>query len=125
MNKAWEINIVEEAIKEYKELDGSVKKQVLAGIIKVSKAPLPSPNGYGKPLGNRNGNNLTGFFKIKYKSIGIRVVYTLVLEEKVMNIIVISERDDDYCYKFVAKTHRLACGMKAAFLLLDNYIEYI
>ena len=100
MNKAWEINIVEEAIKEYKELDGSVKKQVLAGIIKVSKAPLPSPNGYGKPLGNRNGNNLTGFFKIKYKSIGIRVVYTLVLEEKVMNIIVISERDDDYCYKF-------------------------
>ena len=28
-------------------------------------------------------------------------------------------------YKFVAKTHRLACGMKAAFLLIDNYIEYI
>ncbi len=25
----------------------------------------------------------------------------------------------------MAKTHRLACGMKAAFLLIDNYIEYI
>lgn len=27
------------------------------------------------------------------------------------------------CYKFVAKTHRLAYGMKATFLLLDFYID--
>ena len=52
-------------IKRLKEAYGA---QVLAGIVKVSKAPLPSPNGYGKPLGNKNGNNLTGFFKIKYPS---------------------------------------------------------
>ena len=63
---------------------------MLAGILKVSEAPLPSPHGYGKPLGNKWGNNLTGFFKIKYKGIVIRVVYTLVLEEAVMNIVVIS-----------------------------------
>ena len=84
---------------------GSLRKQVLAGIIKVSKAPLPSPNGYGKPLGNKNGNNLAGFFKIKYRGIGIRVVYTLVVDEAVMNIIVISERDDNYCYDLAAKLY--------------------
>ena len=74
-------------------------------IPKVSKAPLPSPNGYGKPLGNKKGNNLTGFFKIKYRGIGIRVVYTLVLDKMTMNIMVISQRDDNYCYDFVAKLY--------------------
>ena len=101
----WKIRISDEAKKDYRRLDGSLRKQVLAGIIKVSKAPLPSPNGYGKPLGNKNGNNLTGFFKIKYRGIGIRVVYTLVVDEAVMNIIVVSERDDNYCYDLAAKLY--------------------
>lgn len=102
---AWKIRITEEAKKDYNKLEGSVCKQVLAGIVKVSHAPLPSPNGYGKPLGNKNGNNLTGFFKIKYRGIGIRVVYTLVVDEMVMNIIVISQRDDNYCYELAAKMY--------------------
>lgn len=56
---AWKICIADEAKKDYQKIEGSIKKQVLAGIVKVSKASLPSPNGYGKPLGNKNGNNLT------------------------------------------------------------------
>ena len=103
--RAWNIRITEEAKKDYNKIEGSVRKQLLAGIIKVSKAPLPGPNGYGKPLGNKKGNNLTGFFKIKYKGIGLRVVYTLVLEYMVMNIVVISQRDDDYCYELAAKLY--------------------
>jgi len=103
---AWRIRITEEARKDYLKVEGSLKKRVLAGILKVSKAPLPNPDGYGKPLGNKNGNNLTGFFKIKYRGIGIRVVYTLVLEETVMNIIVISERDDNYCYDLAAELYQ-------------------
>lgn len=67
---------------------------------------MPHPNGYGKPLGNKNGNNLTGFFKIKYRGIGIRVIYTLVVEEKIMNIIVISARDDNYCYDMAALLYK-------------------
>lgn len=104
--RGWSIHIAEEALKDYHNLDGSVRKQVLAGIVKVSKAPLPSPNGYGKPLGNKSDNNLTGFFKIKYKGIGIRVVYTLVLDEKTMNIVVISVRDDNFCYDLAAKLYK-------------------
>ena len=102
---AWNIRITDEAKKDFKKIEGSVRKQVLAGILKVSKMPLPSPNGYGKPLGNKKGNDLTGFFKIKYKGIGIRVVYTLVLDKRIMNIVVISQRDDNYCYDFVAKLY--------------------
>lgn len=101
----WNIRITDEAKKDYEKIEGSIRKQVLAGILKVSKAPLPSPNGYGKPLGNKNGNNLTGFFKIKYRGIGIRVVYTLVVDKMAMNIMVISQRDDNYCYDLVAKLY--------------------
>lgn len=104
--KRWPIKIADEAIKEFQKLDGSIKKQVLAGIVKVAGAPLPSPNGYGKPLGNKNGNNLTGFFKIKYRNIGIRVVYTLVLDKGIMNVLVISERDDNYCYELASKLYQ-------------------
>lgn len=102
---AWKIRITDEAKKDYIKIEGSIRKQVLAGIVKVSQAPLPSPNGYGKPLGNKNGNNLTGFFKIKYRGIGIRVVYTLVVDKMVMNIVVISLRDDNYCYELAAKLY--------------------
>ena len=101
----WEIRITDEAKKDYGKLEGSIRKQVLAGIVKVSKAPLPSPEGYGKPLGNKKGNDLTGFFKIKHQGIGIRVVYTLAVDKMTMNIIVISQRDDNYCYDLAAKLY--------------------
>lgn len=101
----WNIRITNEAKKGYEKIEGSIRKQVLAGIVKVSKAPLPSPNGYGKPLGNKGGNDLTGFFKIKYRGIGIRVVYTLVVDKMLMNIIVISQRDDNYCYDMAGKLY--------------------
>ena len=60
--KRWNIKITKEAKKDFQQLDNSLKKQVAAGIIKVARAPLPSPHGYGKPLGNKNGKNLTVFF---------------------------------------------------------------
>lgn len=41
----WKIRITNEAKKDYSKLEGSIRKQVLAGIVKVSKAPLPSPKG--------------------------------------------------------------------------------
>lgn len=95
----WIVKYIPESKKELQDLDNGIKKQVFAGIRKVSRNPLPRPDGYGKPLGNKNDNNLTGLFKIKYKGIGIRVIYTLIKEKKIMQIITISARDDNYCYK--------------------------
>ncbi len=106
LNNNWQIRIADEAKKDYFKLDGSVRKQVLAGILKVSEAPLPSPNGYGKPLGNKSGNNLTKFLKIKFRKIGIRIVYTLVLEEHIMNVLVICERDENFCYDMAIRLYQ-------------------
>jgi len=45
----WNIRFCPEAVKDIKKLDNSLKKQVLAGIRKVSRNPLPqSEGGYGK-----------------------------------------------------------------------------
>lgn len=96
----WDVKFCDESIKDLKKLDNSIVKQVLAGIKKVSKNPLPqNEGGYGKPLGNHNDTELTGFFKVKYRGIGIRVVYTLVRDKSVMNIIVISLRADLESYR--------------------------
>ena len=98
----WTIKYHPEALKELDNLDGSVRNQVLKGIIKVSANPVSqSEGGYGKPLGNKGGTNLTGFYKIKFKRIGIRVVYKLIKDEitNEMYILVISARADEQVYK--------------------------
>ena len=102
----WQIKITNETRNDFNNFDKGIKGQILKGIFKVSKNPLPKPDGYGKPLGNKSGNNLMGFFKIKYRDIGIRVVYTLITDKEIMNIVVISERDDNYCYEMAAKLYK-------------------
>ena len=75
----------------YGGLEGSQRKQVLKAIQKVSQNPLPDyEGGYGKPLGNKSGNNLSGYYKIKLLKLGIRVVYTITRNKETMREIVIS-----------------------------------
>lgn len=60
----WSVEFLEEAKKDMKKLERSASLQVLKGIQKVSRNPLPvQEGGYGKPLGNKNGANLTNLFK--------------------------------------------------------------
>src|SRR6056297_1377191 len=100
----WKIKFCPEAKADLIKIYHSLVKIILSGIKKVSTNPLPqSEGGYGKPLGHIGNINLTGFFKIKYRGIGIRVVYTIVRESRVMNIIVISLREKNRSYKQAQK----------------------
>jgi len=54
-------------------------------------------------LGNKNGVNLTNLLKIKFRDLGIRVVYKIERMEDVMKIIVISARTDEQVYREAAK----------------------
>ena len=99
MNK-WEVEYIEEAVKDLKSLTKTNQIQVLKAIEKVSENPLPDyQGGYGKPLGNKMGINLSGYQKIKLKKAGLRVVYALQQEKEIMKIIIISVRDDEKVYK--------------------------
>ena len=98
------IEFLEEAKRDLKKLDHSVQVQVLKGIRKVSKNPLPvQEGGYGKPLGNKTGVNLTNLLKIKFRDLGIRVVYKTIQVDNVMKIIVVSARTDEQVYKEAGK----------------------
>ena len=100
----WGIEFLEEAEKDMKKLDHSAQVQVLKGIRKVSQNPLSvEEGGYGKPLGNKIGINLTNLMKIKLRDIGIRVVYKIERIEGIMKIIVISARTAEQVYKEAAK----------------------
>ena len=101
---SWEIKYTNDANNDLAELDGSQKKQVLKAVRKVSENPLSSSDGgYGKPLGTKQGRNLTGLLKIKLVDLGIRVVYRLIRTETNMQIIVIAARSDDEVYEIAAK----------------------
>lgn len=96
----WSIEFLEEAKKDLKKLDHSVQLQVLKGIRKVAQNPLPvQEGGYGKPLGNKTGTNLTNLLKIKFRDLGIRVVYKTMRVDGIMKIIVIPARSDEQVYK--------------------------
>lgn len=100
----WSIEFLEEAEKDMKKLERSAQVQVLKGIRKVSKNPLPTKEGgYGKPLGNKSGTNLTNLMKIKFRNLGIRVVYKVEQVDGVMKIIVVSTRTDEQVYKEAEK----------------------
>lgn len=100
----WSIEFLEEAEKDMKKLDHSAQIQVLKGIRKVSQNLLTTEEGgNGKPLGNKNGNNLTNLMKIKFRDLGIRVVNKVERIGGVMKIIVVSARTDEQVYKEAAK----------------------
>ena len=100
----WEIHYSDEAKTDLRDLDGSQLKSVLKAIKKVSQNPLPvNEGGYGKPLGNKHGKDLTGLCKIKLMKEGIRVVYALIRTETTMKIVVIAARSDDEGYEVAAQ----------------------
>jgi len=102
--KRWDVEFTDEAAKDRKSLDTSARNQVDKAIYKVSQNPLPkNEGGYGDPLGNKQGKNLTGLCKIKLKKIGIRIVYRIIRNDEIMKIVVIAARADDEVYEIAAK----------------------
>lgn len=87
---SWEIEYIREAKKDLKKLDPYNRKLILKAIEKTAERPMPPPDGIGKPLGNHASSKLSGFYKIKLRDLGYRVVYQLIQEKEHMRIIIIS-----------------------------------
>ncbi len=95
----WKIEYIKEAQRDLKNLDPQNRRLILKAIQKTAERPLSPPDGIGKPLGNHSATKLNGYYKIKLRDIGYRVVYGLVRENNVMKVIVISIRDDELVYR--------------------------
>jgi len=96
-----EIKFIPEAAKEYKSLDGSIKKLVDEKLEALEENPY-----LGEALGNKNNIDLTGYYKIYiYKKI-YRIVYRITEDEKNIEIIEIwgiGKRDRMAIYHDVGK----------------------
>lgn len=100
----WNLTFTEEAEEDLADLDYSQRAIVAKSLQKVLKNPLPnSEGGYGKPLGNKGGLNLTGCLKIKFRALGIRAIYRLIRQENEMQMLVIGLRADDEVYRIADK----------------------
>jgi len=77
-----EIQFINEAAKDYKELDGSIKKLVDDKLEKLVNNPY-----LGEELGNKNNIDLTGYYKIYvYKKI-YRIIYRITPDQNNIEII--------------------------------------
>ena len=108
----WQVEWLDEAKKDMRKLGKAEQIQVLKGIEKVRTNPLPtSQGGYGKPLRNAERTKLSRLCKIKFRDIGIRVVYKPLLRNGIMTIIVVGIRSDSDAY-IKANKRRKEYGLK-------------
>ena len=86
-----------DAAKEVARLDNRVKLLVLKQIKKLSITP-----GLGSELGNRHGINLSGYRKLYADKKKIRIVYKIVDEKVLVQIIAIGKREGMEVYQKAA-----------------------
>ncbi len=100
----WRLEFLPEAQKEFEALARNQRILVAKALKKVQQNPVSIyEGGYGKPLGNKGGTDLSGLFKIKLKAAGLRVVYKLIQTETEMLVVVVGARADDEVYKIAEK----------------------
>lgn len=96
----WSLKFLPEAQKDFERLAGNQRILVAKALKKVQQNPLSIyEGGYGKPLGNKGGTDLSGLMKIKLRDAGLRIVYKLIRTETEMIVVVIGARADDEVYQ--------------------------
>ncbi len=99
---AYKIEFLPVAAKDFDDLAGSVKNQAAKKIDALTENPL-----LGKPLGNKFGIDLTGFYKLYFAKKKYRIVYRLIGEHvEVIEVVGIGKRDKAEVYKLIAKRLR-------------------
>ena len=94
----YEIKFHPAALKEFCELDGSIKKLVKKQLDKLKTSPL-----LGEELGNKNGYDLSGYRKMYACKKQIRIVYSVIENILIVKIIAIGKREDMEVYATAAE----------------------
>jgi len=92
----WKVKLTDEARADFKALDGRQKIPVAKQLAKLERDPP-----IGKHLGNKMGMDLTGYYKLYADNKRIRIVYSI--EDDLIKIIAIGEREDLEVYQLASK----------------------
>ena len=96
---AYKIEFIPEALEDFDKLDSSLKSQVKKKIDKLSENPY-----IGKPLSNKAGKDLSGFYKLYFYKKKYRIVYRIIEDRiEVVQIWGIGRRDKGKIYNTVFK----------------------
>ena len=93
----YELEFLSEALKEWKTLDGSVKKQFK----KKLAERLLNPFVPAAKLSGRENR-----YKIKLRAVGYRLVYEVIDSELVVVVIAVGKRENSLVYKKAADRQR-------------------
>lgn len=94
----YRVFLTEDAVVDFKRLDGSVKKLVAKQLKKLEESPH-----LGQSLGNTAGFDLPGYYKMYAAKKSIRIVYRIVEEEVIVEVVGIGRRADFEIYAEVAR----------------------
>lgn len=94
----YKVFLTEDAVADFKGLDGSVKKLVAKQLKKLEDAPH-----LGQPLGNMADFDLSGYYKMYAARKSIRIVYHIVEEEVFVEVVGIGRRADFEVYAEVVR----------------------
>ena len=96
----YKIVFIPEAVKDYKDLDGSVKKSINTKIEELKKNPF-----LGEKLGHKFNMDLSGFYKIYAHGKKFRIVYRMITPEKieVLEVWGIGKREKEEIYRTIGK----------------------
>ena len=99
----YKIVLIPEAVNDYKELDGSIKKNVEKKIEELKENPF-----LGHSLGNKFNIDLSGFYKIYVQGKQYRIVYRLITPQdiEIIEIWGIGKREKEEIYRKIAKRLR-------------------
>ncbi|MBI4710647.1 MAG: type II toxin-antitoxin system RelE/ParE family toxin [Nitrospirae bacterium] len=95
----FKVDFIAEAENDFDALDGAVRKEAAKKIDSLAGNLF-----LGKPLGNKLGINLTGWYKLYFVKKKYRIVYRIIGEDiEIVEIIAIGRRDKEEVYKMAAK----------------------
>jgi mRNA interferase RelE/StbE len=95
---SYKVLLLEAAADDFRNLDGSVKKLVAKQLKKLETSPH-----LGEPLGNVRGLDLSGYYKMYAVHKSIRIVYRIIEQEIIVEVIGIGKRADFEVYVEAAK----------------------
>ncbi len=94
----YKVLLTPDAAGDFRALEGSVKKPVARQLKKLEEAPH-----LGQPLSNMNGFDLTGYYKMYAVKKSIRIVYRIIEDEVIVEVVGLGKRADFEVYAEVAR----------------------
>lgn len=97
----YSVTLTADAADDFRRLDGSLKQPVAKQLKKLETSPL-----LGEHLGNKAGLDLTGYYKLYAAKKDIRIVYRIIEQEEIVEVVAIGKREELAVYRTSRKRTR-------------------